>query len=63
MAGSTTQGQRAAATNKMKYGEDFYAKIGREGGKKRVPKGFALNRELASRVGTIGGQKSRPRSK
>ena len=46
-------------TMKERYGEDFYAKIGRMGGKKSRGGGFAANRELASRVGKIGGRRSR----
>ena len=32
MAGTKAGGQKAAATNKTKYGKDFYAEIGRKGG-------------------------------
>lgn len=59
MAGTVLGGKRAAETNKLKYGEDFYPRIGVIGGSRKVPKGFALDRELASRAGAIGGRKSR----
>ena len=59
MAGTKIGGQRAAATNKAKHGEDFYKRIGGLGGAKLVPKGFATNLELARIAGTIGGKKSR----
>ena len=58
MAGNKIGGAKAAATNKARYGEDFYAKIGKIGGKKSTG-GFAANRELASAAGRKGGQISR----
>ena len=33
MAGTVLGGKAAAATNKAKYGKDFYAKIGAKGGR------------------------------
>ena len=33
MAGTKAGGEAAARTNKKKYGEDFYAKIGAKGGR------------------------------
>ena len=59
MAGTLEGGRAAASTNKLKYGEDFYAKIGRRGGQKGRTGGFAANRELARTAGAIGGKKSR----
>lgn len=62
MAGTKLGGLRAAETNKSKYGADFYAKIGAEGGKKsnpEAPKGFAANRELARKAGAKGGSISK----
>lgn len=60
MAGTKIGGQRAAATNKAKHGENFYREIGARGGAKKSPlKGFGANRELARRAGAIGGAKSR----
>lgn len=59
MAGTPTGGAKAAATNKAKYGSDFYAEIGRKGGKNGHTGGFAANPELARIAGAIGGRKSR----
>lgn len=59
MAGTKTGGQAAAATNKSKYGADFYARIGAIGGKKGTTGGFAANRELARIAGAKGGRISR----
>lgn len=55
MPGSLEGGRKAAATNKARYGEGFYARIGAIGGKKGGAKGFALNPELARRAGRKGG--------
>jgi hypothetical protein len=41
MAGTITGGRNAAATNKAKYGDDFYARIGAIGGRKGHTGGFA----------------------
>lgn len=46
MAGTKTGGQKAAATNKKKYGSDFYARIGFKGGSNGHNGGFA--------AGTVG---------
>lgn len=59
MAGSKLGGRKTYETNIKKYGEGFYSKIGSIGGSRKVPKGFALNRELAARAGKIGGQISK----
>jgi len=59
MAGTKQGGQAAAATNKSKYGSDFYAKIGAQGGKKGHTGGFYANRELARIAGAKGGRISR----
>lgn len=59
MAGTKAGGLRAAATNKAKYGTDFYAKIGGEGGKKGRTGGFFANRDLARAAGAKGGRISR----
>lgn len=59
MAGTKTGGKKAAATNKSKYGKDFYAKIGRKGGQNGHTGGFAANRELARIAGAKGGRLSR----
>ena len=59
MSGTIAGGKGAAATNKKKYGEDFYAKIGAKGGKKGKTGGFWANRELAREAGRKGGLISR----
>ncbi len=59
MAGTKKGGEAAAATNKAKYGSDFYAKIGAKGGKKGRTGGFFANRELARIAGAKGGRISR----
>jgi general stress protein YciG len=59
MAGTINGGKTAAATNKAKYGKDFYARIGAMGGKKGTTGGFAANRELARVAGAKGGRISR----
>lgn len=59
MAGTLEGGKMAAATNKSKYGSDFYARIGAMGGKKGHTGGFFANRELARIAGKKGGQISR----
>ncbi len=59
MAGTKAGGKLAAATNKEKYGSDFYAKIGAKGGKLGKTGGFFANRELARAAGAKGGRISR----
>lgn len=59
MAGTVEGGKAAVSTNKAKYGDDFYAKIGALGGKKGKTGGFYANRELAREAGRRGGLKSR----
>jgi general stress protein YciG len=59
MSGTKAGGKAAAATNKAKYGADFYAKIGAQGGKKGTTGGFYANRELARLAGAKGGRISR----
>ena len=59
MAGTREGGAKAAATNKQKYGSEFYAKIGAKGGKKGKTGGFFANRELARIAGAKGGKISR----
>lgn len=59
MAGTKAGGQKAAATNKAKYGSDFYARIGQMGGKLGHTGGFYVNRELARKAGRVGGRISR----
>lgn len=59
MAGTKEGGKKAAATNKAKYGKEFYAKIGAVGGRKGHTGGFAANPELARIAGAKGGKISR----
>ena len=59
MAGTKAGGQNAAATNKTKYGKDFYAEIGRKGGRNGHTGGFAANPELAKIAGAKGGRISK----
>jgi hypothetical protein len=62
MAGTKAGGQAAAATNKAKYGDDFYAKIGAVGGRLGTTGGFAAGeagRRRARVYGHFGGKKSR----
>lgn len=59
MAGTKIGGQKAAATNKAKHGPDFYARIGRKGGRNGHTGGFAADPELAKRAGAIGGRRSK----
>lgn len=59
MPGTVTGGKKAGGTNKRKYGEDFYKRIGAKGGKKGTTGGFAANRDLARIAGAKGGRLSR----
>ena len=68
MAGTAIGGQRAAETNKKKFGSDFYKQIGAIGGRKGRTGGFASSfvgadgltgRERAKEAGRIGGLKSK----
>lgn len=59
MAGNRAGGLKAAETNKKKYGEDFYVKMGKKGGLAQVPKGFSMNPKLASKAGRKGGKNSK----
>lgn len=61
MAGTIEGGKQAAATNKARYGHDFYRRVGALGGKVATdkPKGFAHMKlhdpERVSVLGTAGG--------
>ena len=59
MAGTKEGGKKSAKANKERYGKDFYARIGRMGGKAGHTGGFAADPELARRAGAIGGRKSK----
>lgn len=59
MSGTTAGGKKAAATNKKKYGKDFYKIQGAKGGRTGHTGGFASNPALAVVAGKKGGEKSR----
>ena len=59
MAGTKAGGMKAAATNKAKYGKEFYARIGKKGGENGHTGGFAANPALARIAGAKGGRISR----
>ena len=59
MPGTIEGGKKAANTNKLKYGKDFYARIGQKGGRNGHTGGFAANPALARIAGSKGGKKSR----
>lgn len=63
MAGTKEGGAKTAATNKRKYGEGFYADIGKLGGEVHTEatkrRGFASNKELAAAAGAVGGRRSK----
>ena len=64
MPGTSQGAKRAAQTNKERYGEDYYQRIGKLSNASwerngRKPKGFAANPELAKLVGKKGGTISR----
>lgn len=60
MGGTVAGGRKASATNKERYGEDFYKNIGRMGGMAGHSGGFAsMPFEKASALGKRGGMKSR----
>ena len=61
MSGTPTGGKAAAEVNKSKYGENFYQVIGALGGRAKVPKGFALDKERAREAGRKGGTISKRR--
>lgn len=68
MAGTKAGGLKAAATNKAKYGPDFYKNMGKKGGQNSHDGGFASNKvgedgltgkERARIAGAKGGRISR----
>ena len=60
MSGTKLGGMRAAITNKKKYGEGFYARIGAKGGRNGHTGGFAaMDPELRAACGRKGGKISR----
>ena len=61
MSGTKAGGAKAAASNKAKYGEDYYQKMGAVGGSiKGLKKGFAaMDREKVRAAGAKGGKISK----
>lgn len=59
MAGTKAGGLKTAITIREKYGENYYANIGRKGGKNGHTGGFAARRDLAREAGRKGGLISR----
>jgi general stress protein YciG len=59
MAGTQTGGLKAAKTNKERYGDNYYAEMGRKGGKRGHGGGFASNPALARMAGAKGGSRSK----
>lgn len=67
MSGTLAGGRKAALTNRLRHGDNFYKRIGREGGQRSCNGGFASDkvgedgltgRERARLVGAEGGRKS-----
>lgn len=56
MAGTKEGGKKAAATNLLRHGDDFYARIGAKGGRNGHTGGFASNPALAMVAGAKGGR-------
>jgi len=59
MTGTKAGGIKARETNYLKYGADFYKRIGQIGGRAGHTGGFYANPELARIVGRKGGLISR----
>lgn len=60
MAGTAKGGKKAARTNKEKYGHEFYAEIGRKGGRNGHTGGFAsMTPEQVRECGRKGGKISK----
>lgn len=59
MAETTEGGRKTAKTIKAKYGDDFYSRMGKKGGKIGRTGGFYANPELARIAGRKGGRISR----
>ena len=59
MSGTVSGGKKASITNRIKYGENFYQRIGQKGGRNGHTGGFAANHELARIAGAKGGRISR----
>lgn len=60
MSGTKLGGMKAAATNKLRHGDDFYARIGRRGGQNGHTGGFcSMTPEQRAECGRKGGSISR----
>lgn len=59
MPGTKAGGEKARNTNYKRHGRDFYARIGRTGGKNGTTGGFYGDTERARQMGAIGGKKSK----
>lgn len=59
MSGTKEGGKKAALTNLQRHGKDFYANIGRQGGKNGHTGGFYNNPDRAREAGSKGGKISR----
>lgn len=68
MAGTKAGGLKAARTNKLRHGDDFYSRIGKKGGHLGTTGGFASKKkdangmtgaERASFYGAVGGHISK----
>lgn len=57
MSGTLEGGRKAAKTNKLKYGKDFYSLIGAKGGRNGHTGGFAS--ETVGSDGLTGSQRAR----
>ena len=59
MSGTKIGGKKAAYTNRLRHGINFYAEIGAKGGRNGHTGGFADNPERAREAGRKGGLISR----
>ena len=59
MAETKKGGRKAAQTNKERYGDKFYKRIGEAGGRISRGGGFAIDRQLAMEAGRKGGKAPR----
>lgn len=59
MTGTVPGGQKAAAANRLLYGQNYYDIIGRKGGEVSKGGGFARDHQLAVTAGAKGGSISR----
>ncbi len=59
MPGTPSGGRKARDTNKTRYGDTFYKRIGAAGGKISRGGAFSISKEFASEMGRIGGKVSR----